>query len=431
MLASIQPLRVPRAQSIDMNSQPSPTSAPPDHIAWVERDAPCLARWVSERGSPPPKRVVLADDTLSADSAYRLACAGTGLLWRGDFNNARQLLQAMARRIDKAAVPSRAKAAKAKKTEALDAAPGVAFHRHRQAQAQRARVLSSVLVQIDAQNAIKLRRAPDASTALAEAWGPLTPQSQLGGDRVVALRELLGLVGAHEWRKKGVEVPALGHSAGAESQVERIHPHYGVFSPLRGEYLAMIAAAPLPKTPGLPGRAFDIGTGTGVIAILLARRGIKRIVATDNDARALVCASANIERLGASAQVLLVNANMFPEGQADLIVCNPPWLPARPGSSIERAVYDEGGAMLNGFLSGVAQHLSPSGEAWLVMSDLAERLGLRSREALMSAIAAGGLAVVERIDTRPTHAKAFDPSDPLHEARAGEITSLWRFKAAN
>jgi hypothetical protein len=28
----------------------------------------------------PPKRVVIADDTLSADSAVRLACEGTALL---------------------------------------------------------------------------------------------------------------------------------------------------------------------------------------------------------------------------------------------------------------------------------------------------------------------------------------------------------------
>jgi len=38
---------------------------------------------------------------MAADTAYRLACEGTGLLWRGDFQNARQMVQALARRIDK------------------------------------------------------------------------------------------------------------------------------------------------------------------------------------------------------------------------------------------------------------------------------------------------------------------------------------------
>jgi hypothetical protein len=44
--------------------------------------------------------VVIADDRTNADVAYRLACEGTALLWRGDFQNARQLLQALARRAD-------------------------------------------------------------------------------------------------------------------------------------------------------------------------------------------------------------------------------------------------------------------------------------------------------------------------------------------
>ncbi|HPH15484.1 MAG TPA: hypothetical protein PLC34_16865, partial [Burkholderiaceae bacterium] len=59
--------------------------------------------WRSERGASPPKKVVIADDTTTADAAYRLACEGTALLWRGDFQNARQLLQALARRADKPA----------------------------------------------------------------------------------------------------------------------------------------------------------------------------------------------------------------------------------------------------------------------------------------------------------------------------------------
>ena len=64
-------------------------------IVWNEDDKDCSARWQSDAGLAPPKRVVVADDTLTADSAYRLACEGVGILWRGDFQNARQLLQAL------------------------------------------------------------------------------------------------------------------------------------------------------------------------------------------------------------------------------------------------------------------------------------------------------------------------------------------------
>ncbi|TXI86881.1 MAG: methyltransferase, partial [Cupriavidus sp.] len=76
-----------------------------------------------------------------------------------------------------------------------------------------------------------------------------------------------------------------------------------------------------------------------------------------------------------------------------------------------------------------ADHLAPGGEGWLLLSDLAEHLGLRSREALLGWIDAAGLKVAGRSDIRPRHPKAADPDDPLHAARAAEVTSLWRLTA--
>ena len=381
-------------------------------ISWSDSGQTHEARWRSESGAAAPRRVVVADDTLSADTAYRLACEGTGLLWQGDFQNARMLLQALMRRVDRKPAKAAAKAAQ----KMAEATAAEAFHLHRQAQAQRARVLSSLLIALEGDYAIDLRRAPDLRQACTEAWGAAT------GERSVAsLRELLGLVGAHEWRKKGVEVPALGAAPN-----NRIHPYYGVFSPVRGEYVDLVAAAALPSKA----LAFDIGVGTGVLSALLVRRGVQRVVATEQDPRALACARDNLQRLGVLAQVQLQSADLFPEGRAPLVVCNPPWVPARPSSPIEHAVYDEGSRMLRGFLTGLAAHLEPAGEGWLILSDLAEHLGLRSREQLLGWIAEAGLKVLGREDIRPHHAKAADAGDALHAARAAEVTSLWRLAAA-
>lgn len=366
-------------------------------VTWIEAEASHTARWRSEGGAPPPKRVTVVDDRLSADTAYRLASEGTALLWRGDYQNARQLLQAMARRIER-------------KPRKAATSPTEAFNFHRQAQSQRARTLGMLLVPLDADYGIPLKRAPNIKLACAEAYGPGEEAS------IVSLRELLGVVGAHEWRKKGVDVPELG---------ERIHPHYGVFSPVRGEYLKLVAEAPLPTGK----LAFDIGTGTGVLAALLAKREIKHIVATDQDPRALACAGSNIARLGLKERVKIIQADLFPQGRAPLIVCNPPWLPARANSPLEHAIYDPDSRMLRGFLNGLAAHLEPGGEGWLILSDLAEHLGLRTREWLLAAIDAAGLNAIERIDTRPMHPRVSDTADPLHAARAAEVTSLWRLAA--
>jgi SAM-dependent methyltransferase len=379
----------------------------PAILTWPEGDQQRQARWRSEAGWPAPARVQLADDQIRADVAYRLACEGTGLLWRGDFQNARQLLQPLGRRLDRP--PRNEPSAPASQTEA--------FHRQRQAQGRRARVLGMVLIEVAGDYGIGLRRAPDLRAACAEAWGP--PD---GEPCVVSLRELLGLVGAHEWRKKGLEVPVLGPPPN-----NRIHAHYGVFSPVRGEYLDLVAKASLPAGAAL---AWDIGTGTGVIAAVLARRGIARIVATDLHPRALACARDNLQRLGLQGQVELVEADLFPPGTAPLIVCNPPWLPGKPTSALEHAVYDADSRMLRGFLAGLRQRLAPGGEGWLLLSDLAEHLGLRSRDELLALFAAGGLVVRERLDVRPRHPKASDRSDPLAAARSREVTSLWRLGAA-
>ena len=368
-------------------------------IHWTETGTERSARWRSENAVAPPKRVVIADDQLPADAAYRLGSEGTVMLWRGDFQNAKQLLQALARRVDRN---------KHKPT----ASPIDAFNQHRQAQAQRARTLGMLLLNFEDDYRIDLRRAPDVTQACIEAYGAAE------GPFVASLRELLGIIGAHEWRKKGIDIPATGG---------RIHPHYGVFAPIRAEYVKLLNDSPLPTTT----LAFDIGTGTGVLAAVLARRGMQKVIATDQDSRALACARENLARLGYAEKVEIVEANLFPPGRAPLIVCNPPWLPARPSSPLEHAVYDPDSRMLRGFLNGLAGRLEPGGEGWLLLSDLAEHLHLRTRAALLSWIEIAGLAVKGRIDIQPTHSRAADTSDPLHAARAAEVTSLWRLKSAD
>lgn len=379
-------------------------------IQWTTAQGqPASADWRSLSGVPAPRRVHLADDTMAADVAYRLVCEGTALLWQGDYHQARQMLQALGRRIDR-----RAGRAAARPSESLTQV----HHLHRKAQAERARILGLLLLPFDADHSVPLRRAPDVRQACLQAHG------KVSAAYVASLRELQGLIGAHEWRKQGVVVAALG---------DRIHPHHGVFSPVRGEYVDLVAQAPLPTgllAPGGDGVAWDIGAGTGVLAALLVRRGAPSVVATELAQRALACAQDNLQRLGLLPRVQLLQADLFPPGQADLIVCNPPWLPGQPSSAVEQAVYDPDSRMLRGFLAGLAARLRPGGEGWLILSDLAEHLGLRSRAQLEGWVAEGGLQVLGRLDIRPRHGKAQDAADPLHAARRAELTSLWRLAPA-
>ena len=376
-------------------------------IRWVEDDRTVEARWRSHSGAPPANRVVVADGKMTADEAYGLACQGTALLWRGDFHEARQMLSALGKRADR---PLR----KSRPSAATPLAGADAFHHFRQARSQRARTLNALLIPLEQDYSIPLRRAPDIRQACAEAFGPADAAS------VTSLRALLGVIGAHEWRMKGIEIPEAGG---------RIHPHFGVFAPIRREYVDLVATTPLPAACASSSVAFDIGTGTGVLAAVIARRGIDRVVATDLDPRALACARENVRQLGLSERIDVVEADLFPDGRAALVICNPPWIPARPSSPMENGIYDPDSRMLRGFLAKLPEHLAPGGEGWLIISDLAELLGLRTRAKLLEEFAAHGLRVIGRNEVPPRHPRAADKADPLHAARASEITSLWRLAA--
>ena len=378
-------------------------------IHWVEDGKAFEAQWRSHSDTPPATRVVVADGKMTADEAYGFACQGTAILWRGDFQEARQMLTALGKRADHRKRSSRTSAA-----TSVANATAEAFNLYRQAQSQRARTLNALLIPLNDDYSIPLRRAPDIRQACAEAFGPAHTAS------VTSLRALLGAIGAHEWRTKGIEIPEAGG---------RIHPHFGVFAPIRREYVDLVATALLPAACASTSVAFDIGTGTGVLAAVLARRGIERVVATDLDTRALACARENVRQLGLSERIDVLQADLFPEGRAAVVVCNPPWIPARPSSSMENGIYDPDSQMLRGFLAKLSGHLAPGGEGWLVLSDLAEHLGLRTRASLLEEFEAHGLRVVGRNDVPPRHPRSADKTDPLHVARAAEITSLWRLAA--
>ena len=399
------------------------------YVQWFENETLHQARWLSQSNHVPPARIVVVDDKTTADEAYRLACAGTSMLWRGDFNNARQLLQAITRRIDRAnerseqrkinkAANKPAKSAKSAKSTDETLAPSKdipnLFHQQRQVQSQRSRLLSRLLLELDAGYVSQLRRAPDVSAACTAAFGELNESC------LISFRDLQGALGAAGWRVKGVAIENLGLS---------IFPHYGVFAPTRHEYVQLLLDAPLPAVYDV---AFDIGTGTGLLAIILAQRGVKQVIATDLNPRALACASDNLTRLALPA-VQLQQADLYPTDAplANLLVCNPPWLPAKPTSPLEFAVYDANSTMLRGFLQGAKQHLAEQGEVWLILSDLAEHLQLRSRDELLGWFANAGLEVKYRLDTQPKHGRSQDDTDPLFAARNAEVTSLWCLVAVN
>ena len=356
-------------------------------------------RWWSET-TPAPSRARIADDRTRAAEALRHARWGEALAWAGDWHNARQLLSAMGRRL--------------KPPDPRGSDPASLFRAEREAKRTEQALLSLLAVPIGPEWRSTLARAPSLGPALSEAFGAPPPCAVL-----MPLREILGAIGAYEWLRRGVPVPALGGT---------VHPRYGVFAPVRGEYVELVASALARRGRALRlvdgPRAFDVGTGTGVLAILLARAGA-RVTATDLDPRAVACARENVARFGVEERVEVLRCDLFPPGRARLVVANPPWIPEAPHGPLDHAVYDPGGAVLERLVAGLRARLEPGGEAWLVLSDLAEHLGLRPRGAAEALIAAAGLRIAWTEALRPAHPRARAGVGPLAAARAAETTRLY------
>ena len=222
----------------------------------------------------------------------------------------------------------------------------LAFRADRDARRVEHEVLTRLVVPVEEGWRVALARAPDVAAACEEALGPM-PE----GPGLLPLRDLLGIVGAHEWRRRGVEVPALGARASA---VRRLRPR--------------------PRRVRGPRRSRSGGVARRGQARL--RRGHRhrrprarpraRRRARDRDRRrARRGRLRDRERRAArpSDRVVAVQADLFPEdaARADLVVSNPPWLPADAASPLERAVYDPGGKFVERLVLALPGRLAPGG----------------------------------------------------------------------
>lgn len=353
------------------------------------------ATYCNESQQKPPKYLI-EQTQCSASNFLKNAHNNIATLWRGDFHQAKLILNAAKKQLHQ---PFQAAST-----------PSETFHKYRLMQSQRSRLLNMLLIEIMPNYQLRLPRTPNNITnVLTDIYADTKQQPSL----LLPMNQLLGFIGAYEWHKKGITIPYLNH---------KIHVPFGVFAPLRNEYLDLIMQAPIPKHIH---SAFDIGTGSGILAILLAQRGISKIIATDNNPRAILTAQNNINRFNYQQIISLQETDRLPEKTTDLIVCNPPWLPAKPTSSIETAVYDPQHNMLRFLLKNAHRHLNSQGELWLIISDIAEHLGLRQPQELTRWFEDNNWTIKQTLSIQPKHPKSSDTNNPLFFARKKETTYLY------
>ena len=145
-------------------------------------------------------------------------------------------------------------------------------------------------------------------------------------------------------------------------------------------------------------RVLDVGTGTGILAVLAARLGAAHVVATDFSPHAVANARLNVERLGLQATVEVRGpADLFGDvgGETfDAVLFNAPWIEGQPRTPYDTGLYDPGYRVIDGFVRGVSDHLAPGGAVLLQYSDISRRGGRDGIQRLHDNLAAAGLHVV-------------------------------------
>lgn len=236
---------------------------------------------------------------------------------------------------------------------------------------------------------------------------------------LMCFTDILGMNGAYQWYVQGIDFPGLKG---------RVHPYYGAYFPTRFSHLQLfdkwLASQKSFK------RALDIGCGCGVLSLFLHKHKVAHIHATDINPNAVYSTASEIQRRGLSNMITVEHASFsgsFQPQSHDLIVFNPPWLPAPPSSSLDRSTYYD-----NDFFKDFFNHIHHkfNKEALLVMlfSNFAEVAGLSQSNPIAEEIEKNKrFSLLEKIEAG-TALRPKKNKDWMHNIRSKEKVSLWVLK---
>ncbi len=168
---------------------------------------------------------------------------------------------------------------------------------------------------------------------------------------------------SHAWYRyeHGVPMPVLGRP---------LHPFYGAYLPTRTTHLELFATW-LSGWSGARGTAIDVGTGSGVIALMLARKGFEQVHAIDINPNAVESVRREVARSAEPPPITVQCADLLSQhgAPADLIVFNPPWTLGRVDNNLDRALnYDDD--LFERFFEQAQARLKPEGRVAIVFSNV-------------------------------------------------------------
>lgn len=238
-------------------------------------------------------------------------------------------------------------------------------------------------------------------------------------DFVLPFPQIQGLNSAWQWYKNGVSIPVLRN---------KIHPYYGTYFPTRFEHLILFDNW-LKRYAGEKKSSIDIGVGSGVLSMQLVKHGFQKVFATDTNSNAIFGLNEFMGDTKLSRKIELDLGHLFAKWtkQTELIVFNPPWLPAsRELDRNDKAIYyDED--LFSEFFEEAKKRLLPNGKLVMLFSNLGQITEVAKINPVEKEIEEGGRFQLELCLRRKVKAASKKTTRNQHW-RASEEVQLWVLK---
>jgi len=238
-------------------------------------------------------------------------------------------------------------------------------------------------------------------------------------DFLIRFVDFLGMNGSWQWFHNGIQLPVLD---------EKVHPFYGVYFPTRHEHLLLFDK--WLKENNSFTKALDIGTGCGVLALMMLKHGISCIHATDINPNAVYSTKLEFGRRGLLSQTIVdlaaLGGSYAPDG-SDLIVFNPPWIPVKTATGLDLATcYIPG--FFEDFLTWAHQTMKSDTTLVLLFSNFARSAGIIGQHPIEDEIKHNSRFLpVEKLEA-PVTQKPSARKNWLDQIRQREQVELWVLK---
>ncbi len=182
-------------------------------------------------------------------------------------------------------------------------------------------------------------------------------------DFLLPFPQVQGLNSSWQWYEKGIKIPGLR---------DKIHPYYGTYFPTRFDHVILFESW-LKSYNGNKDIAIDVGIGSGILSYMLLKYNFIKIIGTDNNPNAIIGLIEHQKKNKQAFQIDLFYGDLFAacDEKADIIIFNPPWLPAiQDVEGLDTAIY-YAEALFPRFFEEAKEHLKPEGRLVLLFSNLA------------------------------------------------------------